>query len=196
LEVTGGKDGGSYWVNKQKGTEVDHRDQILTLAGFTVNVHRNGPHQVGYRIDLGLGSSDAVGIATFKDFVEVNLKAVHAAKFLGSVGLMGNFPKGELVGRDGESVFQDTNDFSKEWQVLSNEPLLFHSTEGSIHHPQECAMPKITLESSRKLRRRLGEVMTTEEDVERACAHADADSRDACIFDVLATNDKDLAGAY
>jgi len=49
---------------------------------------------------------------------------------------------------------------------------------------------------AKKIRRRLGEVFITKEEAAQACARVDEADRDACIFDVLATNDKDMAGSY
>ena len=53
--------------------------------------------------------------------------AVHnpsAEDFRDSVGLMGTFGSGTLLGRDGTTLFHDTNLFGLEWQVR-DEPVLF-----------------------------------------------------------------------
>ena len=57
-------------------------------------------------------------------------------------------------------------------------------------------MPSMDVSAKRKLRRRLGETMVGEEDAAIACAHARPEDMDACMFDVLATNDKGVAGSY
>ena len=44
--------------------------------------------------------------------------------------------------------------------------------------------------------RRLGEAFISEEDADNACARVAPEDKDACIFDVMATNDKDVAGSY
>ena len=88
----------------------------------------------------------------------------------------------------------DAIGFGKEWQVGFDEPALFHTIEG-VQFPEECAMPDVETSSAKK-RRRLGESMISQEDAAVACAHAHADEFDVCIFDVLATNDRELAGAY
>ena len=74
--------------------------------------------------------------------------------------------------------------------------MLFHTSEGTVQAPQKCAMPTNTKASLRASRRRLGEVLISEEDAELACAKVDKDDRDSCIADILATNDKSMAGAY
>ena len=100
-----------------------------------------------------------------------------------------------MLARDGATILEDANDFGQEWQVHGNEPMLFHSLGDGVHYPQVCVMPNTAIGMAEK-RRRLGESMITEEDAFIACAHADEENRDACVFDVLATNDKELAGAY
>lgn len=89
--------------------------------------------------------------------------------------------------------FTDTDAFGKEWQVLASEPMLFHSVEG-VQSPQHCVMPSET-ESSTK-RRRLGETAISRDDAIAACIHASSEDLPACIYDVLASNDLDMAGAY
>ena len=134
---------------------------------------------------------------TYKAWVAVNVRANHKVNnFNGAAGLMGSYPSGILVGRDGVTLFdEDTNAFGKEWQVNQSEPMLFHKKEG-VQHPTSCQMPTMDAAAGRNLRRRLGEALITKDDAHRACAHATAENHDACVFDVLATNDKDMAGAY
>jgi hypothetical protein len=51
--------------------------------------------------------------------------------------------------------------------------------------------------SATSVRRRLSESSISQEDAEIAGVRVgDETDRNACIFDVIATNDKDLAGAY
>ena len=82
-----------------------------------------------------------------------------------------------------------------QWQVRHSEPMLFHEVGGPQYPEDLCEMPDLKAAASRK-KRRLGESMLTEEDAAIACSRVAAYDRDACIFDVLATNDKDLAGSY
>ena len=72
--------------------------------------------------------------------------------------------------------------------------MLFHSVVDP-QHPTKCLMPEDGSLASKR-RRRLGESLISKDDAAMACAGADEDDRDACIFDVLATNDKDMAGGY
>jgi hypothetical protein len=122
------------------------------------------------------------------------VKPKGARTFLGSVGLMGSYPNGKLLARNGTTVIEDVNDFGQEWQVLDSEPMLFHSVEGA-QHPAKCEMPT-EANASVDRRRRLGENTISDEDAARACSRVSAADRDSCIFDVLATNDLTMAGSY
>ena len=82
------------------------------------------------------------------------------------------------------------NAFGQEWQVRVFEPKLFRIVEGA-QAPQLCEAP-----SAVETRRRLGESFVTQQEAEIACSCVNPMDRDLCIFDVMATNDLDLAGAY
>lgn len=188
LEIHGGKDEVKHYFN---GEAVGHdlRTGEAFIGDFPVNFWRINDHQGRVRIDLGDG--DAISIETYKDFVRISIGSKIIGKFEGSAGLLGAYPEGKKVARDGMTIVEDSNEFGQEWQVLPSEEMLFHDM-GSIQAPQKCVMPN----GRSQARRRLGESMLTEEDAAAACAHVENEDRDACIFDVIATNDKDLAGSY
>lgn len=189
LEVSGGEDGGTHWLNGKVGDTLEDGGS-LSLSGFHIQFHQTSPKQKKYRFELGNG--DAMSIETFKDFVRVNIKAKSKEQFQDSVGLLGSFPEGKLVARDGVTELEgDADRFGKEWQVLASEPMLFAEVEGP-QHPLECTMPDTTVTK----KRRLGESLISEQDAALACARVDEYDRDACVFDVLATNDKEMAGSY
>jgi hypothetical protein len=190
FEVQGGLNTAKYWVNGVEGELKETGYLAETISGYKIWFNDVSKKSKRFRIDVGY---DVIGMETFNDFVRVNVKAdPKSDNFAGSNGLMGAYPTGEMVDRKG-GVVTDTNAFGKEWQVLRTEPMLFHNVEG-VQHPEECRMPDRT---ATKRRRRLGEALITEEDAARACARVSPDNeRDACIFDVLATNDKDMAGSY
>lgn len=194
LEITGGEEG-KYYINGVE-RDTDEKGQVFSKLGLKITTKRATKKQLRVRIDLLNG--DAIGFETYKTFVRVNFKENDPKwkKFAGSVGLMGRYPAGQTLGRDGTTVFTDMNAFGKEWQVRATEPKLFRLVEGP-QHPETCLMPN-TLTSEEK-RRRLGTSMITHEDAELACAPIGGGAGpdfDACVFDVLATNDKDMAGSY
>ena len=88
LEVTGGTDGGKYWLNGIVGAELEDGN-TFALSGFKVTFRKWNIRQKKYRIDFGNGG--ALLVETYKDFVSVNVKANHAEDFIGAVGMMGKF---------------------------------------------------------------------------------------------------------
>lgn len=192
MEVNGGLDGGSYMVNGRPGQPLTTGDDFM-LNDLKVEFRKVTFKQNKFRIDLGFGNS--VGFETYKDWVKVDTHIKKPDGFNDSVGLMGQFPSGALMGRDGVTPFENMNAFGMEWQVLSSEPSLFSSTEGAVQHPTKCIMPDLVAGSELK-RRRLGGSMISEEDASIACARVKGSEHALCVFDVLASNDKDMAGAY
>jgi hypothetical protein len=88
MEITGGTDGGNYWLNGHTGKELKDGD-ILAFANFSVTFNQVTFKQKKYRFEFGHG--DALSIQTYKDFVSVVVKANTATNFMGSVGLIGKF---------------------------------------------------------------------------------------------------------
>ena len=65
--------------------------------------------------------------------------------------------------------------------------------EDGVQPPLKCVMPSDVKKSQA---RRLGESVLTREDAELACSHVSEQYKTSCIFDVLVTNDLDVAGSY
>jgi len=214
LEVMGGTESISYWIN---GERMELANGRTALGDFAVEFDRISADKGRAAIDLGDG--DAIIMTTYKHFVRVHLKAKNAAHFEGSAGLMGTYPDGKLMARNMTTIFQDTDDFSQEWQILPKEPMLFHSspfpdestgemvwnkirnlvgTEDENVHRMQCAMPLKTRTGEDRVstRRRLGESSVTKDDATLACANAPEHEKRNCVFDVLATNDLGIAGTY
>ena len=190
LEVTGGTGKIPYYINGVLTDDMKTGD--ATLAGFNVHFRRTNDLQSHIRIDLGNG--DAISFETFKSFVRVNVNDKTGKSFANSVGLLGSYPTGQKIARDGETIMEDANEFGREWQVRASEPHLFQEVVGP-QHPAKCTMPDETKKATE--RRRLGEAVLTENDAAMACSHIVSNKdRDGCIFDVLATNDLDMAGSY
>lgn len=181
LEVMGGHEV-KYWINKIEGQDLSGG-----ISGFPISRKKISSKSTQFEVDLKDGS--VVLFRTFKDFVSVEVDRANYNNFAGSLGMMGNF-HGEKIARDGRTVVNDSNAFGLEWQVLPSEPMLFHNVEG-IQSPEKCLLPVQS-----EVRRRLRESSISVKDAEMACARVSEEDRDSCIFDVIATNDKDMAGAY
>lgn len=191
LEVMGGEVENNYWINGDKGSEVQEvdpsRSSKLALSGFPVDFSWPYSKQRVFKIDLG--EHDSITFKTFKDFVRVDLNIKNAEKLSNSLGLVGSYPSGDKLARDKKTIMDDTEAFGKEWQVLANEDMLFHDL-GGVQAPMVCEMPKASTS------RRLAESSISQEDAERACDAVETEDFEACVYDVLATSDTDMAAAY
>ena len=106
---------------------------------------------------------------------------------------VGDFNTGKTLARDGATVLDDFSELGNEWQVLPDDGMLFHDI-AEPQFPKRCIEPE---DPRGERRRRLGESGVTEEQAEAACASLkdEADRKD-CIYDILATQDLEMVGAY
>lgn len=185
LEVMGGKEFTTHWTNGVAAVDLHDGEEATFLGDFLFSVHKIKEYQVHFRVDLGDG--DAISIESYKKYVRVNVKP-KTDKFNGSIGMLGSYPDGRKVGRDGETLVDDPNSFGQEWQVNASEPMLFHTAEGTVQHPSKCSLPNSSI------KRRLGESTMSEAAAREAC-DGKIDPEE-CMFDVLSTGDKDIAGTY
>lgn len=116
--------------------------------------------------------------------------------FGNTVGLLGNYKTGDTLARDGITVLDNFRTLGSEWQVLPFEQMLFHSAE-KPQFPQRCIEPEDARGIKRRRHRRLGESTITAEDAENACSTIqDPLDRKDCVYDILATQDLDMVGAF
>jgi len=177
-----------YWLNGKKDASLESG-----ISGYSIKfkqlTEKANHDQQQYIVTLN--SMESISFKTFGDMIRVDVESAKGESFKESHGLMGTYgTDSERVGRDHITVIQDFNEFGKEWQVGADEVSLFHNVEGP-QAPEECKMPIASAN-----RRRLGETKVSMEDAEVACARLSGNDRDMCIFDVLAIDDTDVAGAY
>ena len=188
LEVMGGEKESRYWVNGERGPKlIVSGVQPFTIGGHAVRFRVLSDTQYQFKIFLENGQT--IILRSVKDFMKTELYGHTKESFGTSQGILGSYEGGLMLGRDGVTVLEDPNAFAMEWQVRHNEPMLFHDVEGP-QHPIACAMPSTTQ------RRRLGEQKINGEARAKASKHVDHDSVRDCIFDVMATDDLDMASAY
>ena len=192
LEVEGTSDPSgeiSYWYNFEKVAE------LKTFAGFPVTMKsRNYSHyKSGLEIDLSsIYPGAKIVLAAWKEFVRVDFQNPTDESFGNSVGLLGDFHTGETLARDG-TVLDDFKTFGNDWQVLPTENMLFRKVE-QPQFPKKCIEPE---DPQGERRRRLDESSVTEEKAEAACSSiADELDRKDCVYDIIATQDMDMVGAY
>ena len=177
LEVSGH----DYYLNGIANVELPN-----TIAGYTI--HHKVVSDISQTYDIKLENGQHIYVKTWKDFVLVKIENGKFDSFHDSVGLMGSYVTGHKVSRDGQRIIEDDNEFGQEWQVQPEEPKLFQSLEAAT---LQCTLPVQNVQ-----RRRLGEHTVSEEAAAKACAHVGVDDREFCIYDVIATNDVTMAGAY
>ena len=180
---------GNYILNG-----ISQADLPATLSGFSVNHTQVNEMKHQFVIDLSTlagNSGETILIQTFKDWVGVKVQHLDSSHFEDSTGMMGHFHTGTMLARDGVTVMEDSNAFGQEWQVLDTEPMLFQTVRAP-QYPDNCVLPG---DATSQLRRRLEENGIEKVAAERACAPLVGAQLDACVFDVMATGDLDMAKA-
>jgi len=175
----------TFWINGVLGG-----GNAKSLSGYELSLSETNNRQRDFQIMLNKEIGEVVSIKTFKDMVRVDIHKGSKTNFGKSLGLMGQYGVGDKLGRDGIKIIEEINIFGQEWQVLPTEDMLFHNVEGP-QAPKMCTLP-----SASTSRRRLSDFTISLEDAERACSRVDPADLDTCVFDVMATNDADVAGAY
>ena len=192
LEVEGGsasnedvEDNRHYRIN------YEYRGSLTSLGGFPVAIN---PRNNKYTIDLGSKyPGQTIEIKTFKEFVGVKIIGANEDSFGDAVGITGNFKTGKTLARDGRTVLNDFNELGLEWQVLPSDGKLFYEM-ASPQFPELCYLPE---DPRGERTRRLTESSITEDAAEAACASLkDEFDRKGCIYDILATQNLDMVGAY
>ena len=177
---------GSYGDYSLNG--ISNAAMPATIGGYPLTMDSPSPKITIFKIQIS--DSDTIILKNFKDLVAVVLDDTSVQRFKGTLGMVGSFDKhGKMVGRDGETLIQDPNDFAAEWQVHSDEPMLFNVASGP-QYPDHCQLPEPAMAKGR----RLGESVALDA-AEKACAKWAPENREACVHDVMAIGDLELATA-
>ncbi|CAB9519062.1 expressed unknown protein [Seminavis robusta] len=175
---------GEYLLNGVEGAEMPN-----TIAGFDVNAFN--PTKNVHILEIYIDEDEKIILRSFKDMVTVKIDNAKKEQFHGSAGMMGEFETGHVLARDGMTRMEDPIAIANEWQVRDTEPMLFNSVNGP-QYPQACRMPERTAQQAQ---RRLGGITVSKSEAETACAHWSKAMREACVSDVIATGDLELAEA-
>jgi hypothetical protein len=161
------------------------------LAGKYPVTHTQ-PSSKLHLFDVQVGEKQHIVLKAFKDLVGVKVIGATHEDFGTSVGLMGRFGDGKMLGRDGTTVLDyDPAQFAKDWQV--RETMIFEATR-SPQYPQPCILPSTKAEARH---RRLGASIVKDQ-AEKVCAKWNKDDDQAyknCVYDVLASGDLEIAEA-
>lgn len=156
----------------------------VDIAGYHLEHYtKEREEATEYFYDIHLNDSEYIRVRSFKHFVFVTFAPGVYNELSDSVGLMGNWETGALVGRDGETEMEEWA-LGPEWQV-KEEPNLFLA-DRYPQFPKQCIPPKWEAEKAIEV-----SVISKEQAV-TACAHWGTE-QERCIFDVRATGDIDLA---
>ncbi|CAJ1956427.1 unnamed protein product [Cylindrotheca closterium] len=190
LEIQGGTEMNTeaeYWVN------FEHLGDLTTFAGFPVYQESNKIHRRSYTIDLNSKyPGKKIFIDLYREFVRVKLDG-GLETFGNTVGLLGDPRSGSLLARDGVNSFEDYIEFGNEWQVLPADGRLFRQSAHPTF-PERCLQPE---DAQGERRRRLDESSISVEQAEAACASLkDPLTIKDCVYDILATQDLDMVGAF
>jgi hypothetical protein len=192
LEIQGSPDKedreSHYWFNFQ------YQADTSTVGGFPLSIKSNGAHKRFFEVDLSSKfPGQKIVLSAFREFVSVDFKGATPESFGKTVGLLGDFNSGKTLARDGATEMNDFNDLGNEWQVLPSDDMLFHD-KSEPQFPERCRLPE---DPQGERRRRLGESTVSVEQAEAACATLkDPLSIKDCVYDILATQDLDMVGAF
>lgn len=189
LEVGGNH---KYYVNGVQGAELP-----ASLSGFPVStrIYDFDPEKAFDKFSIDLGEIGEVIIKVFGEFLAISISlGANTDLWEGAVGLMGEFESGKLLGRDGKSIFKDTNLFGLEWQVNDDQVPLFQEAEGP-QFPAMCNLPRnklppLTMEQRRRLS---GEEGVSYAEAVKVCQSVPLATREACISDATITGNMLMA---
>lgn len=172
---------GGYALNGIGNADLE--DAEANLAGYKITHSR--PNDKEHVFAISIGPHETITISTFKDIVSVMIDDGGISNhYDASVGIMGSFVGGSMLARNGTVIMEDPHEFGQEWQVLSDEPMLFRTLRAPQFPQQKCRLPSSDGTKDARHLRRLGENSITREAAEKACAHLEAgSSKEACIFD-------------
>jgi len=192
LEIQGSADAQDhethYWFNFEYQADAD------IIGGFPLTIRSDGGHKRFFEINLDSKfPGQTIVLSTFKEFVAVDFKGGTVESFGNTVGLLGDYKTGKTLARDGATEMHDFYEFGDEWQVLPSDPKLFLEF-AHPQFPERCIKPE---DPRGDRKRRLAESAISVEQAESACAPLkDPVTIKDCVYDILATQDLDMVGAF
>lgn len=180
-----------YWFN------FVHQRSVETVGGFPLKITKGTGRSHIHKFEIDLSSKypgQKIVIATMKEFVKVDFINASAEAFGNSVGMLGEFKTGKTYARDQTTVVNDFMELGNEWQVMPSDNILFQDVSDP-QYPKRCILPE---DPRGDRRRRLEESSITLEEAESACSKSLSDPLTIkdCVYDILATQDMDMVGAF
>jgi len=177
-----------YWVNFQ------YQADTTNVGGFPLTITSNGAHKRYFEINLDSKfPGQKIVLSAFKEFVAVDFKGGTVESFGNMVGMLGDYQSGKTFARDGVAEINDFNELGNEWQLLPSDDMLFHD-KAEPQYPKRCILPE---DPQGQRHRRLDESSISVEKAETICATLkDPLIIKDCVYDILATQDLDMVGAF
>jgi len=177
-----------YWFNFQ------YQADTTTIGGFPLTITSNDGEKRYFEIDLGSKfPGQKILLSAFKEFIAVDFKDSTTESFGNTVGMLGDYKSGKTFARDGVTEIHDFNELGNEWQLLPSDDMLFHD-KAEPQYPKRCILPE---DPQGQRHRRLEESSIGVEKAEAICATLkDPFIIKDCVYDILATQDLDMVGAF
>jgi len=193
------------WFNGQAPTGVEKgKWQHNKVSDFLVRYKdSDGTRGRGNTREANLyiqgGAKEPLVFKTFKGFLRIDINWQGSDSYYNSVGLLGSHAhEGKRLGRNGKFI-ADVNAFGQDWQVIPEvDGSLFHSYAGAVVG-KKCTMPPAYHEGDSLVNssRRLGVSSVDQAAAEAACSHlVDPEEQKACVFDVVSTQDLNMASTW
>jgi len=203
LEMEMGNNG-MFWIN---GQELTNDDLPVEIEGsYMLNLGQVIKQNSGTMYELDIDGI-VVELRSMKSLMAVSFSGMDASFMEGTGGLVGTFPSGKLLGRDGVTVFKPDGELATirghlqpvnnamgiEWQVRDTDPQLFREIREPAW-PNQCIFPT----GKKDQRRQLTSASIDFDAALRACAEThdeDTEEFELCVMDVLSMGDLEVAYA-
>jgi len=196
----------TFWINGVEFTDDDLPLKIDDKYTLQLGESVHNGHGTNYELEVDLVT---VHIRAMKFLMGVDLDGYSPAFAKGTGGLSGQYPHGELLGRDGVTLFEMDgvatsvngkeepvyNAIGQEWQVRDTDPQLFRMVQEPAY-PNKCKFPTQT--SKETERRRLSSTIDLET-ASKVCAQVHEEGTDDfefCVMDVLMMDDIDATYSW
>lgn len=180
---------------------VDHSDADLPLVfgeqKYTLykhsEDHRNDGSVLRRTYRLTLEDDTEIEFRFYKKFMTYQI--IGHPGFVDSVGLMGQYPTGAMLSRDGVEM-QDFVQFGFEWQVGMTDPVLFADARSPQLPYEQCRMPTAAQSAIRRLKSGNRKLMEAAQEACAAGSKLSDHNVQLCVDDVMMTGDLEMAGEW
>jgi len=182
-----------FYVDGMEIPELPFEDELFKVSTYTIESAEFKQSVDIYTVDLGNDAAVTIEVMGMWSMVEI---AALGPEVVGSTGLSGSYPGGQMLARDGVTdLSHDRNAYGSEWQVQEDEPKLFRTIpDGHPQAPQNtCKMPE--KDAHTYFRENKKDMYVKAYRACKALKLTKADLKD-CTFDVMVMENVDIARAW